>query len=59
VPRGFVPTFTNSAHYIADERFAAAIRDFASREARGVDHYAAAVSEHVPYHRPADEELHL
>jgi predicted N-acyltransferase len=59
VPRGFVPTFTSSAHYIADERFAAAIRDFAAGEARGVDHYAAAVNEHVPYHRPADEELHL
>ncbi len=59
VPRGFVPTFTSSAHYIADERFAAAIRDFAAREARGVDHYAAAVNEHVPYHRPADEELRL
>jgi predicted N-acyltransferase len=43
VPRGFVPTLTHSAHYIADPRFAAAIRDFAQREARGVDHYAAAV----------------
>jgi predicted N-acyltransferase len=59
VPRGFVPTLTRSAHYIADERFAAAIRDFAAREARGVDRYAAAVNEHVPYHRPPDEELHL
>ena len=37
VPRGFVPTLTGSAHYVADERFAAAIRDFAAREARGVD----------------------
>jgi hypothetical protein len=53
VPRGFVPTLTQSAHFIADPRFAAAIRDFAKREARGVDHYAAAVNEHVPYH--ADE----
>jgi hypothetical protein len=59
VPRGFIPTLTSSAHYIADERFAAAIRDYAAREARGVDQYAAAVNEHVPYHRPADEELHL
>jgi predicted N-acyltransferase len=59
VPRGFVPTLTSSAHYIADQRFASAIRDFALREARGVDHYAAAVSEHVPYHRAADEELQL
>ena len=59
VPRGFVPTMTGSAHYIVDERFDAAIRDFAAREARGVDQYAAAVNEHVPYHRPPDEELRL
>jgi predicted N-acyltransferase len=57
VPRGFVPALTSSAHFIADRRFAAAIRDFARREARGVDHYAAAVNEHVPYHRAPDEEL--
>jgi uncharacterized protein len=59
VPRGFVPTLTRSAHFIADPRFAGAIRDFARREARGVDRYAAAVNEHVPYHRAPDEELQL
>ncbi len=59
VPRGFVPTMMSSAHFIADPRFAAAIRDFAAREARGVDNYAAAVNEHIPYHRAADEELQL
>ena len=59
VPRGFVPTMMGSAHFVADPRFAAAIRDFATREARGVDNYAAAVNEHVPYHRAADEELQL
>ncbi|HMK86387.1 MAG TPA: peptidogalycan biosysnthesis protein, partial [Steroidobacteraceae bacterium] len=59
VPRGFVPTITSSAHYIVDPRFAAAIRDFAMREARGVDSYAAAVNEHIPYHRAADEEFTL
>jgi uncharacterized protein len=59
VPRGFVPTMTHSAHYIADPRFAAAIRDYAQREARGVDSYAASVNEHVPYHRAPDEELQL
>jgi hypothetical protein len=59
VPRGFVPTLTGSAHYITDQRFAAAIRDYATREARGVDQYAAAVGEHVPYHRPPEEELQL
>jgi uncharacterized protein len=57
VPRGFVPALTSSAHFIADQRFAAAIRDFARREARGVDNYAAAVNEHVPYHRAPDQEL--
>ena len=59
VPRGFVPTLTSSAHDIVDERFAAAIRDFAAREARGVASYAAAVNEHVPYHRAANEGLQL
>jgi uncharacterized protein len=58
VPRGFVPTLMSSAHFVADRRFAAAIRDFAAREARGVDAYAAAVNEHTPYHR-AEEELQL
>ncbi|HEY5265038.1 MAG TPA: GNAT family N-acetyltransferase [Steroidobacteraceae bacterium] len=59
VPRGFVPTLTRSAHFMADPRFAAAIRDFAAREAHGVDTYAASVQEHVPYHRATDEELRL
>jgi predicted N-acyltransferase len=59
VPRGFVPTMMSSAHFVVDARFDAAIRDFAAREARGVDHYAAAVNEHVPYHRAPEEELQL
>ncbi len=59
VPRGFVPTLTSSAHDIVDERFSAAIRDFAEREARGVVRYAAAVNEHIPYHRAPEEELQL
>jgi predicted N-acyltransferase len=59
VPRGFVPTFTSSVHDIVDPRFAAAIGDFARRESRGVEQYAASVNEHVPYHRAPDEELRL
>jgi predicted N-acyltransferase len=55
VPRGFVPSITRSAHYIADPRFAAAIADYARREARGVDQYAAAVNEHVPFNAEAQE----
>ena len=48
VPRGFVPTLVSSAHYIRDQR-----------EERGVRLYAAAVEEHVPYHRMPDEELRV
>jgi predicted N-acyltransferase len=59
VPRGFVPTLSSSAHDIVEGRFCAAIREFAGREARGVERYAAAVNEHVPYHRAPDEELQL
>jgi predicted N-acyltransferase len=59
VPRGFVPVITRSAHDIVDPRFADAIRAYAAREARGVDQYAQAISEHVPYHRAADAELLL
>jgi predicted N-acyltransferase len=59
VPRGFVPTLTSSLHDIVDPRFSTAIRDFARREAIGVDRYAASVNEHIPYHRAPDEELQL
>jgi uncharacterized protein len=59
VPRGFVPRFTSSAHFISDRRFAAAIRDFATREAAGVDHYAASINEHLPFHREQETDLYL
>jgi uncharacterized protein len=59
VPRGFVPTLVSSAHFIRDQRFAAAIRDFAAREEQAVRHYAASVEEHVPYHRTPDQELRV
>ena len=59
VPRGFVPTLMHSAHFVLDSRFDCAIREFAAREARGVERYAAAVGEHVPYARAVDEGLQL
>jgi uncharacterized protein len=59
VPRGFVPSITRSAHDIVDPRFADAIRAYAAREARGVDQYAQAIGEHLPYHRAGDVELIL
>lgn len=51
IARGFVPSHSWSAHFIADERFRAAIADFLEREAASVENYAAAVNEHVPYRR--------
>ena len=50
---------TESAHYIADPRFAAAIGiSRRGRRAASIN-YAAAVNEHVPYQPASDEELHL
>jgi uncharacterized protein len=49
VSRGFEPTFTWSAHYIADRQFRSAIAAFLSREGAAVENYAREVREHVPY----------
>lgn len=49
IARGFEPTLTWSAHYVAEPRFRAAIADFVRRESAQVDEYADAVREHVPF----------
>jgi predicted N-acyltransferase len=49
VARGFEPTLTWSAHFIADRRFRAAVDDFLEREGAAIDAYAEEVREHVPY----------
>lgn len=51
IARGFEPSHTWSAHYIADPRFREAIGDFLQRESAQVDAYAEAVAAHVPFHR--------
>jgi uncharacterized protein len=51
VVRGFVPSTVWSAHYIADERFRAAIADFLAREQPAMAAYADDVSAHTPFHR--------
>lgn len=53
--RGLLPTPTWSAHWIADERFAAAIADFLERETEGVDEYLEALEAHTPFKRRARE----
>jgi len=49
VARGFEPTLTWSAHFIADRRFRAAVDDFLAREGVAVDAYAQDIGEHAPY----------
>jgi len=51
VARGFEPTATWSAHFIADPRFARAIRQYLVEEAKAVDAYMRDVRSHLPFHR--------
>ncbi len=53
VARGFEPTTTWSAHWIADSRFRRAIDDYLAQERSAVDQYAASVEQHVPFRRDA------
>ncbi len=49
VRRGFLPSFTFSDHWIADEGFRAAIADFLDRETPLVRDYAETLGRHSPY----------
>lgn len=49
ISRGFLPTPTWSAHWIAEPQFRAAIADFLQRETQGMQHYIQALSEHSPF----------
>jgi hypothetical protein len=51
VSRGFEPSLTWSAHFIADRQFRAAIGEYLTREGAAVESYALEVQEHVPYRR--------
>jgi uncharacterized protein len=49
--RGYLPSETYSAHYIADPGLARAVADYLVRERRAVAHEAALLSEESPYRR--------
>lgn len=49
VSRGFLPTSTFSAHWLAHPEFASAIGNYLEREERGVDAYMAAIDERSPF----------
>jgi predicted N-acyltransferase len=55
VSRGFEPSLTWSAHFIADRQFRAAIGEYLTREGAAVESYALEVREHVPYRRGRTE----
>lgn len=47
--RGFLPVKTESAHWVADERFRAAISEFLQREAEAMTQYGEQLEEATPY----------
>jgi predicted N-acyltransferase len=51
VARGFLPTPTGSAHWIADPMFRDAIGRFVALEAEGVGDYLEQMRAHSPYRR--------
>ena len=46
--RGFLPTTIQSAHYIADPKFAQAVKHFLQREQQGIGAYVDELNEHNP-----------
>jgi uncharacterized protein len=48
--RGFEPTITRSAHFVAEPAFRQAIATWLRREQRGVAAYADAAATHLPFH---------
>lgn len=51
ISRGFEPSLTWSAHYLADARFRAAIGDYLEREAPAVEAYLSEAGRHTPFRR--------
>jgi len=47
--RGLMPVKTFSAHWLSDERFAAAVADFLAREGAGIDAYVDELNERNPF----------
>jgi predicted N-acyltransferase len=54
IARGFEPSATFSAHWIADRRFNRAIGQYLAEETRAVEAYMDDVRQHLPYHRGVD-----
>lgn len=57
ISRGFLPTPTWSAHWIAHPQMRAAIADFCAREQRAMNEYIDTLSEHSPFKATVDGTL--
>jgi len=57
VARGFLPVLTQSAHYLADERFQSAVDDFLARERPAVAQWANDLTHEGPYRAEILEQL--
>lgn len=55
ISRGFLPTPTWSAHWIANDSFRVAVKDFLDRETTGMRNYMDALTTHSPYKQTAKE----
>ena len=53
--RGYLPTHTYSAHYIANPSFREAVEHYLEQERRHIDHDIAALSRHAPFRQSGDE----
>jgi predicted N-acyltransferase len=51
ISRGFLPTATWSAHWIADPNFRHAIEQFLQHETDGMNHYIKELTAHSPFHK--------
>ena len=50
--RGFIPTKTYSAHYLAEEAFSDAVARFLQRETGGIENYFSELDERTPFKHP-------
>ncbi len=53
--RGYEPTHTYSAHYIADSRFRDAVAHYLESERSHVDEYISELSGHTPFRKASEE----
>ena len=54
ISRGFLPTPTWSSHWIHNDSFRTAIKDFLGHETTGMMHYIEEMTSHSPYKKPPE-----